>query len=249
MKILFSPAESKKSGGIKGEITQESFLFPELFEYRKDVLDKYQQYIGSASDEQLSKLFGIKDYAKFEKYKVNIFNQPLAKVIERYEGVAFEYLDYDTLDVGAKQYIDQNTIIFSNLFGPFLAGDFGIPEYKLKQGEKIDGFAPEIYYKKHFSQELDQYLGDTPFLDLRAGFYNKFYKPTSPYTTLKFIKNGKVVSHWAKAYRGIVLQKLAQNNIQTMDDFMKMDIEGLIVKEVLCKKIHTEIVYAIINDH
>jgi hypothetical protein len=28
-------------------------------------------------------------------------------------------------------------MIFSNIFGPVLAGDFGLPDYKLKQGEKI----------------------------------------------------------------------------------------------------------------
>ena len=62
---------------------------------------------------------------------------------------------------------------------------------------------------------------------------------------MKFIKNGKVVSHWAKAYRGIVLQKLAENNIRSMSEFMKMEIDGLTVKEIIHKKIHTEIIYDI----
>lgn len=249
MKILFSPAETKKSGGTEGKITQKSFLFPELFDYRKDVLDKYQQYISSASNEQLVKLFGIKDPAKFEKYKEDIYNQPLMKVIERYDGVAFDYLDYNTLSQDAKNYIDKNTVIFSNLFGPVLAGDFGVPEYKLKQGEKIDDFAPEIFYKKNFSNALDSFLETEEFLDLRAGFYNKFYKPSSPYTTLKFIKNGKVVSHWAKAYRGIVLRELARNQIEKMDEFQRMEIDGLAVKEIIKKGLNTEIVFCIINDH
>jgi len=245
MKILFSPAETKKSGGIDGKITKESFLFPDLFDYRKEVLDRYNQYVSSSSDEQLSKLFGIKDYAKFEKYKLDIYKQPLLKVIERYDGVAFDYLGYSALDKDAKNYIDQNTVIFSNLFGPVLAGDFGIPEYKLKQGEKIDGFAPEIFYKKYFSKVLDEFLGNEPYLDLRAGFYNKFYKPNSEYVTLKFLKNGKVVSHWAKAYRGLILKSIAENNIQSIDEFMKMEIENLSIKEILKKSLHTEIIFNI----
>jgi len=247
MKILFSPAETKKSGGIDTKITTDSFLFLELFENRKEILDKYRKYVSSASDEKLSKFFGIKDFKKFEKYKVDIYTQPIMKVIERYDGVAFDYLEYNLLDNDAKSYIDKNTVIFSNLFGPLLAGDFGIPEYKLKQGEKIDGFSPEIYYKESFTKELDEFLGEKEFLDLRAGFYNKFYKPTSKYTTLKFVKNGKVVSHWAKAYRGIVLRTLAVNNINTMEDFYKMNIENLNVKEIIKKGIHTEIVFDIVN--
>lgn len=249
MKILFSPAETKKSGGVEGEIKRSSFIFPELFDPRKEAIEKYNSYLENSSDEALSKLFGIKESAKFQKYKTNLNKLPLMKVIERYDGVAFDYLAYSSLDEAMQHYIDKNVILFSNLFGPLLAGDFGVPEYKLKQGEKIGAFVPEQFYKKHFSAALNEMLKEEPYLDLRAGFYDKFYKPTTSYTTLKFIKDGKVVSHWAKAYRGIVLRILAQNNIQSMENFMEMDIEGLAVKEVVCKNIHTEIVYEIISNH
>jgi len=245
MKILFSPAESKRSGGVSGKLDSESFLFPELFEFRKEALDKYQSYIISTIDEQLSEMFGIKDYRKFEKYKIDIFTQPLMKAIERYDGVAFDYLKYSSLDNESAQYIDCNTVIFSNLFGPILAGDFGIPEYKLKQGEKIGDFAPEIFYKEHFSSSLDKLLNNEPYLDLRAGFYNKFYKPNSEYITLKFLKNDKVVSHWAKAYRGIILNIMAKNNVKNMDDLINIKIEGLSVKEIAKENLKTEIIYDI----
>lgn len=244
MKILFSPAETKKSGGLEGVICSNSFIFPELFDSRKEVLEKYNFFVAKASDEELSKMFGIKDVKKIEIYKNDIFSQPLMKVIERYDGVAFDYLEYTLLDKESQQYIDENTIVFSNLIGPLLAGDFGIPEYKLKQGERINGFAPEVFYKKHFSAALDEFLNE-PYLDLRAGFYNKFYKPSSEYVTLKFLKNDKVVSHWAKAYRGLVLKAMARNKIKSIDEFMKMEIENLTIKEILKKGIHTEIVYNI----
>ncbi len=245
MKILFSPAETKKSGGVEREIKRSSFIFPELFDLRKEAIEKYNSYLETSSDEALSKLFGIKESAKFQKYKTNLNKLPLMKVIERYDGVAFDYLAYSSLDESTQRYVDKNVILFSNLFGPLLAGDFGVPEYKLKQGEKIGAFVPEHFYKKHFSSALDDMLQEEPYLDLRAGFYDKFYKPTTSYITLKFIKDGKVVSHWAKAYRGIVLRILAQNNIQSMDEFMKIEIEGLSVKETFRKGIHTEIVYNI----
>lgn len=245
MKILFSPAETKRSGGVSGEISSESFIFPELYKYRIEALNNYNTYISTASDEDLSKFFGIKDSSKFEKYKTNIYNQPLMKVIERYDGVAFDYLEYSSIDKGSQRYIDENVIIFSNLFGPLSAGDFGIPEYKLKQGEKIGEFASEVFYKKHISDSLDRMLCDEPYLDLRAGFYNKFYKPSSQYVTLKFLKDDKVVSHWAKAYRGLVLKAMAQNKIKSMEEFMKMEIENLSVKEIIKKGIHKEIVFNI----
>lgn len=92
---------------------------------------------------------------------------------------------------------------------------------------------------------MDEYLKDEDIIDLRAGFYEKFYKLDKPFVTMKFIKDGKVVSHWAKAYRGIILNKLAKASIKTIDELMDMQIETLKVEEIKKTKIKTEIVYSI----
>ena len=143
-------------------------------------------------------------------------------------------------------YIDENVIIFSNLMGPILAGDMGIPDYKLKQNEKIGDFELEKFYNEKFSNSLDNYLKEDDIVDLRAGCYEKFYTIKKPYTTMKFIKDGKVVSHWAKAYRGIILKLLAQNSDKTIDDLMNMEVQNLRIEEIKKQKIKTEIVYSII---
>ncbi len=249
MKILFSPSEAKYRGGSNTAFGKDSFLFPELFEKRLEIITRYNDYMSQASDKDKMKTVGTKKQAIVDYYSDDIFQRDTMRVINRYDGVAYDYLDYPSLEKKSQEYIDKNVIIFSNLFGPLLAGDNGLPDYKLKQGEKIDGFAPEQFYKKHFSSSLDDLLQGEHFLDLRAGFYNKFYKPSTPYTTLKFIKNGKVVSHWAKAYRGVVLRTLAQNSIQDIKEFIKMEIDGLAVSEILNRDIHTEIVYEIIDNH
>ncbi|MCK4875383.1 MAG: peroxide stress protein YaaA, partial [Sulfurimonas sp.] len=151
----------------------------------------------------------------------------------------------DSLHVDAKEYIKSNTIIFSNLYGPILGGDT-IANYKVKQGNDIGEFIPDKFYKDRFSYQLDLYLGNSDILDLRAGYYDKFYKVTKPYTTLKFLKGGKTVSHWAKAYRGLVLKVVAQNNINSMKEFMALEIEGLSVQEIKVIKNKTEIIYNIV---
>ncbi|MEA3492237.1 MAG: peroxide stress protein YaaA [Campylobacterota bacterium] len=245
MKILFSPSEAKHRGGNSAVFDKDSFLFPELFEKRLETITQYNDYMSQASHEEKMKTVGTKKQNIVEYYSDDIFQRDTMKAIDRYDGVAYDYLDYPSLDKNSQEYIDKNTIIFSNLFGPLLAGDTGLPDYKLKQGEKIDGFAPEEFYRRYFSSSLDELLRDRPLLDLRAGFYNKFYKPSTPYTTLKFIKNGKVVSHWAKAYRGVVLRTLAQNNIQDIEEFMSMEIDTLMVREILNRGVHREIVYEI----
>jgi len=246
LKILFSPSEAKYRGGTKSiEIDSRNYLFPELFDKRVDIIREYKEYIKKASHDELTKLFGSKKVEVVDYYSDNIFERDTMKVVERYSGVAYGYLDYRSLDEESKKYIDQNTIIFSNLFGPLLAGDMGLPDYKLKQGEKIGDISPEKHYREYFADALDAMLGSEPYLDLRAGFYNKFYKPSSPYTTLKFIKNGKVVSHWAKAYRGIVMREIAKANINNLKEFMNLEIENLSVVEIIERGIHSEIIYDI----
>ncbi len=244
MKILFSPSETKIGGGDIKCIDKNSFIFPELFEKRLEILEKYNNYLKNASNNDLEKLFGTKKIEVIEKYKQDIFKSPIMKAIQRYEGVAYDYLNYNSLEVSAQKYIDENTLIFSNIFGVIKADDF-IPDYKLKQGESFENLKIDKFYSDNFSQTLDNYLLDEDILDLRAGFYEKFYTIKKPYLTMKFIKEGKVVSHFAKAYRGEILKLLALKNIKTFEQLLNLQIENLSIVEIKEQKLKKEIVYTI----
>ena len=246
MKILFSPSETKIAGGDEISFDKNSFIFPELFEKRMEIVKQYNDFITNASKEQLIKLFGTKKDDVIKQYSQDLFKTPTMKVIQRYDGVAFDYLEYAKLAKNEQTYIDENVLIFSNLFGVLKAGDLGLPDYKLKQGETFSNLKIEKFYNDNFSKVLDEYLEDEDIIDLRAGFYEKFYKIEKPYTTMKFIKDGKVVSHWAKAYRGIILKLLAQNSVKTIDELMNMEIQNLKIEEIKKQKQKSEIVYSII---
>lgn len=241
LKILFSPSEGKNSGG-------ESQMRPLLgaTDARDEILNAYNAIVLSKNEENIKELFGIKKFSDCEPYINDLFHSPLMPAIERYQGVAYDYLKYSTLNDDAKEYLKTNCIIFSNLYGPLLGGD-AIANYKVKQGNNIGSIAPDKFYKERFSYQLDLYLNKDEILDLRAGYYDKFYKITKPYTTLKFLKNGKTVSHWAKAYRGIVLREIAKHNITSIEEFMKLEIEHLNVEEIKTIKNKTEIIYNIVD--
>lgn len=244
MKILFSPSETKISGGVDENISKDSFIFPELFPKRLEIVNSYNEFLQTASKEDLEKLFGTKKADIIEKYKQDIFKSPTKKAIERYTGVAYDYLAYNNLEKNARNYIDENVLIFSNLFGVLKASD-KIPDYKLKQSETFSNLKIEKFYSDNFSNSLDKYLENDDILDLRAGFYEKFYTIKKPYLTMKFIKDGKVVSHFAKAYRGEVLKLLAQKEIKTFDELMNMQINNLSIVEIKEQKLKKEIVYSI----
>ena len=85
---------------------------------------------------------------------------------------------------------------------------------------------------------LDEYLQDEDILDIRAKFYEKVYIPNKTYISLKFLKDGKVISHYAKAYRGLVLRSIAQNSIKTKDELINMQIDKLDIKEIQEQKLN-----------
>lgn len=241
LKILFSPSEGKNSGGncTKNELFGASSA-------RDEILNAYNSIALSGDEEAIKNLFGIKKFSECTPYIADLFSSPLMSAIERYSGVAYEYLEYAALSEDAQEYLKQNTIIFSNLYGPIRGGDT-IANYKVKQGNSIADIAPDKFYKERFSYQLELYLSNAELLDLRAGYYDKFYKTSKPYTSLKFLKNGKSVSHWAKAYRGLVLKELAKHQINSLEEFMALEIDGLQVQEITVVKNRTQIIYNIID--
>nr|DAP45006.1 MAG TPA: Peroxide stress protein YaaA [Caudoviricetes sp.] len=226
MKILFSPSEAKTAVSPNKFIGRNDFVFPNLYEKRCEILKIYDDFLQTATVEKISKLFGVKNLTDEPSLRESLFKKGAVKAILRYDGVAYKHLDYRSLDSAAQEFIDKNTLIFSNLFGPVTAEDM-LPEYKLKQGERIGGLNLEEFYRQNFSGEIDKWLGDDDILDLRAEFYDKFYRIRKPFATFKFLKNDKVVSHYAKAYRGIVLRQVVQNGVKNFGELCKMDIENL----------------------
>jgi len=243
MKILLAPSETKTSGG-EAPFKLEELLFAELLPHRTKLLHTYMNILQKEDISELRTMFGLKKETDIRTYIRDIIHEPAMKAIERYTGVAFDHLDYPSLNDNAQQYVNEHVILCSNLFG-FLRADDLIPEYRLKQGAAVGDIKVEKFYHEHGAPLMEAYLKDKEILDLRAGFYDKFYKPAKPYTTLKFIKEGKVVSHWAKAYRGIVLREIAKAGIENMNDFMKLPIDGLSIHEIQTKKNKTEIIYNI----
>ena len=234
MTILLAPSETKSIGG-EGRFDLHDLCFDSID--RKTIIDAYESCLDDASC--IEKIFSTtKDtVGDIQNYRL----QTVKKAILRYEGVAFEYLDYLGLEPQAKNYIHNNVYLFSNLYGIVRACD-NIPYYRLKQGAKIAGFNPARHYKKQLAFLDEQF--DT-VLDLSAAHYEKFYKPKKMYYSAKFIKNGKTVSHWAKAYRGILTRVCAQNNIQTITQLLEVEIEGLEYLETVEDKNKKTLVYAI----
>lgn len=242
--ILFSPSEGKRAGGSTHSPNPPDLLFGQAA--RQPILRAYAHIVQTGITQQALALFGLKKAKDAEAFMHPFESAPVIPAVRRYDGVAYNYLNFDTLDPDAQAYLFEHLIIFSNLYGPLRGGD-PIANYKVKQGNRVGDIAPEQYYKSRFNAALDAHLEGTELLDLRAGYYDKFYKPSQPVTTMKFIKGGKVVSHWAKAYRGSVARHQAQRCFETVDALLASDIPGLQLKEIVRKRNGQEVVYDILT--
>ena len=228
MKILLAPSEAKSKGGNSPLINKDSFVFPEIYEKRVEIIKKYDEFLKITDDNK-----------NFGDDKSSILTRPTKKAILRYTGVAFKHLDYESLDEISKKWIDENVLIFSNLFGVISAND-KIPYYVLKQGKK-PGFDIYKAHKEIFTPILDEINKKEIFIDLRAKFYEKIYKPKK-YITFKFIKEGKVVSHFAKAYRGLLTRHIALNKPTNIDELLKIEFPNIKIIEIIEKKGNKEII-------
>ena len=226
MKILLAPAETKREGGAFPSLLNNKNLF---FSCDK-VIDAYENHLSHSSLDDISTWFGLKNLDECTKYKVSILNKPTKKAIERYDGVAYDAIDYPNLSENAQKFIDENVMIYSNLFGILRADDL-IPDYKWKQGAILPDLNTEKYFQANLKAKLDDYLGDE-VLDLSAGYYTKFYKPTASVITYKFLKDGKVVSHFAKHYRGELVKQIAQQNITNFAELMTAKFDNLTLLEI-----------------
>jgi cytoplasmic iron level regulating protein YaaA (DUF328/UPF0246 family) len=232
LKILFSPSEDKSLLSPMANSLENSLCFGKKFETRKKCIELYNDILRDKDEQELSKLFGLKNQNEIDKFApIEYQNSSLQKAVLRYIGVAYAHLKYQTLDKKAQEFIDKNTLIFSNLFGPILAGD-SIPYYKLKQGENLRDFDTAAYYKNAFTNEIDKWLEGAFIVDLRAAFYERFYIIKQPHISMKFYKNGKIASHFAKVYRGIALRDLAIHGPQNSSDFERINFKNLHIRDI-----------------
>lgn len=123
MKILLAPAETKNKGGNGNAFSPDNFFLKELFSKREEVFNLYEENIKNLNEEELSSWFSLKKISEVQRYKKSLKEAKTLKAINRYNGVAFDALSYDTLDIKAQNYIDENVLLFSNLFGPIKANN------------------------------------------------------------------------------------------------------------------------------
>ena len=218
--ILLPPSEGKASGGDRSPLDLESMSFGSLNPTRVRMAKSLAQL--SQRPRVAKKLMGVKGTVleKAMASNANLEVAPTMPAIERYTGVMYDSIDYQSLDGDAKEAFDQTVIIMSGLFGIIRPSDL-IPDYKLKMGAPLlRRRTCASIWKPLISDSLASANEYGVIWDMLPIEHSYAWDPsTVSYNTrfkVKFLERTadgqmKTVSHLSKALKGALVRHLVCN--------------------------------------
>ena len=218
MKYLIPPSEGKsKIQSNKTKFKDTDFIF-------KSHIEQIVTLLELIDEEDLTSIYGTSEEKSlaFHRQNQDIFNSHCAHAIERYTGIVYKNLDWDSFSDSEKEFMDNHFYIFSGLFGmvtPFTL----IPEYKLK----MNVLSLDHHWKEILTNELKD---EDVVVDLLPQVHRKAYKAGKNVKRIDFfvIKKGKKSSagHFGKAVKGQLVNFIVKNKITSIDNFDKFEYDG-----------------------
>ncbi|MEV0596190.1 YaaA family protein [Nonomuraea cavernae] len=205
MLILLPPSEGKALEGNGPPVGELSF--PTLDKPRKRVLTAL---IKASKRRDALDVLGLTPGLAGELIR----NQALRTAAtlpaaELYTGVLYDNLGLGTLDDDARRRAEESVLIFSGLWGVLKVTD-QVPPYRLSMGVNLPplgGLA--TFWRPLLSKQLDRLPGLV--VDLRSATYAGAWQPGDRSVAVRVFRDGKVVSHMAKATRGEIARALLES--------------------------------------
>ncbi|WP_419780722.1 YaaA family protein [Maridesulfovibrio sp.] len=203
--ILIPPSEGKADGGKNKPLSSVSGITADLIEAIKEADPK--------------KLYGLKEKALEKAIAVNkeILISKTMPAIDRYTGVVYDAIDYQTLK--NKSDFNKKVLIISGLFGLVSPTDL-IPNYRLK----ID----KLKAAKLWIDSNSEYLKNKFVIDLLPQAHKKAAKYENG-IEVEFVlkKTGKKMpaGHQGKYIKGRFVRWLIENNVTNPKHFINFTEE------------------------
>ncbi|WP_182882903.1 YaaA family protein [Microbispora sp. H10949] len=207
MLILLPPSEGKAE---RGTSRVRRLSFPELAGPREKVLDAL---VSLCHTPEARDVLGLSDGQAGEIERNR--GLPAARtlpVADLYTGVLYDNLGLGTLSPEARRRADRRIVVFSGLWGLLRPSD-RVPPYRLSMGVRLPpmgGLA--AFWRPSISAVLDATKGLV--VDMRSATYAAAWQPGDRGVAVRVLREsaGKrtVVSHMAKATRGVVARSLVE---------------------------------------
>lgn len=235
MKIIFSPSKEMREENIfenkKIEFTEPKFK------------DKTNILIGILKEKSLSEIENImklkgellnktyKDIQDYDKLK-------FIPAISMYYGVSFKELNLEDYSEKSLEYLKNNLLILSALYGVLLAFDL-VKKYRLDMTMSIIDKGLYNFWKKDINDYISNILSkDEVLLNLASGEFSKLIdnkKISMINIDFKEEKDGayKSVSTYSKKARGQFLNYFIKNQIDNLEDIKKIKLDGYSLNNAL----------------
>ncbi|MDO5670957.1 MAG: peroxide stress protein YaaA [Corynebacterium sp.] len=212
MLIVLPPSETKAPGGSGPALDLEGLSFPALNPTRSSLIDVLSAL---EVDEALPVLKISEKLRPEAEANLALRTSPTTPALHRYTGVLFDALSAPTLPDIAWERL----AVGSALFGVVRAGDL-IPRYRLSGGTKLDGRT----MRSRWGRLITEALAEEGFVvDLRSGAYQQLGRVPGA-VTVRVEKDGKVVSHFNKHYKGELARVLASAPVEAASTGDVVDI-------------------------
>lgn len=182
--------------------------FPALDKHRKRVLNAL---IRASKRRDALDVLGLTPGLAGELAKnAALKTAPALPAAALYTGVLYDNLDLDTLDEDSRKRAEESLVIFSGLWGVVKITD-RIPPYRLSMGVNLPALGGlAAFWRPQVTKELDRVPGLV--VDLRSATYAGAWQPGERSVTVRVFRDGKVVSHMAKATRGEIARFLLRQS-------------------------------------
>ncbi|MFI7699123.1 YaaA family protein [Nonomuraea sp. NPDC049480] len=218
MLILLPPSEGKAPEGSGPPVGALSF--PALDRPRKRVLNAL---IRASKRRDALGVLGLTPGLAGELAKnTALKTAPTLPAAELYTGVLYDNLGLATLEGEDRRRAEESVLIFSGLWGVVRIID-RIPPYRLSMSVNLPplgGLA--AFWRPQVTKALDAIPGLV--VDLRSATYAGAWQPGERSVTVRVFRDGKVVSHMAKATRGEIARALLRQDAtpETPDELAKL---------------------------
>ncbi|QFY11658.1 peroxide stress protein YaaA [Nonomuraea phyllanthi] len=206
MLMLLPPSEGKACEGSGPPVG--SLSFPALDRHRKRVMNAL---VRASKRRDALGVLGLTPGLAGELAKnAALKTAPTMPAADLYTGVLYDNLGLGTLEEESRRRAEESVLIFSGLWGVVRITDH-IPPYRLSMGVSLPplgGLA--AFWRPLIAKELDRVGGLV--VDLRSATYAGAWQAGERSVTVRVFRDGKVVSHMAKATRGEIARALLRHD-------------------------------------
>lgn len=222
MKIIISPAKTFKIRKIKNK---NCYC---LYESKKNEL---VSIIKEKSIEELKKLWKCSDKIAEESYNLyQYFDEaPKGCAILSFDGIQYQYMDVNSLDENQLGYLEEHLRILSGLYGILRPLD-EISKYRLDFEDKL------INLYEFWEDEIRNHFKGEEIIDLASKEYGqniyKYLDKTPVKIDFKeevFVEGDiklKTKATPSKILRGRMVNYMARNNVEDMEQLKKFSCDG-----------------------